>query len=100
MPSQHVEADEHGKQARDRAACACSFAPDEARTLIQELRDEVDNQWFGNHAEHCDNRWPHRKGEECFCPPPEILAKASDWLERLPLREGVDPLDLSDDPGD
>ncbi len=39
---------------------------------IVALEKEVQNQWLGNHEEHCRPDWPH-SGIHCYCPPPEIL---------------------------
>lgn len=39
------------------------------------LRREVATQWWSNHNEHCSTEWPHREGDACYCPLPDVLSK-------------------------
>jgi hypothetical protein len=55
----------------------------EAAALIVDLRDELEDQWSRNHAEHCDIIWPHKRGETCEYPPPVVIVRASEWLGDL-----------------
>lgn len=43
------------------------------RDEIHQLRVELWRQWWENHAEHCDTRWPH-DGQRCAWPFPAILS--------------------------
>lgn len=40
---------------------------------IAALREECQNQWHANHAEHCSNEWPHPEGYICCWPLPPSL---------------------------
>ena len=39
---------------------------------VAALRDELWEQWLGNHYENCRSEWPH-PGKDCYCPPPTVL---------------------------
>src|SRR5690348_9877424 len=46
------------------------------------LRQELAEQWWANHDEHCSGEWPHREGKTCYWPLPELLTEDDiprDW---------------------
>jgi len=43
----------------------------ELQKEIRELRKELQEQWEFNHAEHCENNWPHEG--PCQWPKPKII---------------------------
>ena len=40
------------------------------------LREELHDQWWMNHSEHCGDEWPHAAGERCHWPLPDVLGGA------------------------
>lgn len=44
---------------------------EDAKAQLSEVLRELQYQWFMNHAEHCQNDWPHEGA--CFWQRPDIL---------------------------
>jgi hypothetical protein len=46
---------------------------DDLELEIVRLREELHNQWWSNHSEHCSDEWPHPEGWICTWPQPTFL---------------------------
>jgi hypothetical protein len=52
---------------------------DALRRENEQLRAELERQWWHNHIEHCDDHWPHPG--RCSWPLPAILVDSGESLD-------------------
>lgn len=50
---------------------------------VAKLEQELGDQWWANHAEHCGLEWPHPSETSCGWPLPDLLDP--ERLRRLDL---------------
>jgi hypothetical protein len=78
MAGQRVSDEELARLAVVLAQDGDHYITDYDHEVVLDLIDcraELERQWWANHAEHCETRYPHPKRYRCSWPrPPELGA--------------------------